>query len=74
MAWDLEASIKFWKSLPLIDAERIEKIYAMIVSGVQKSEITLTEDEEKAWDRIADSVRNNPPPDGSVHELSLIHI
>lgn len=68
MAFDLGKAEAFWASVE-IDERVVEKIYAMIVNGVDKADVLLEGDEEKVWDFVAMSVEENPCPEGSTYEI-----
>ena len=64
-----EELIACWKSVD-VDGDRIQRIYAMVLNGVDKEKAHLqSEDESKAWDVIADDVNKNPPPGESIVEI-----
>jgi len=61
--------IAFWASVE-VEGRRIEQIYAMILNNLPKEKAYLqTEDESKAWDVIAEDVKQNPAPEGSFYEI-----
>lgn len=63
-----EEEQRFWASVD-VDGRTIERLYVLILSGADKAKFLLDDDTSKAWDVIAQSIRNNPPPAGSIHEI-----
>lgn len=68
MEFDVAAAVEFWDSVD-IDERIVEKIYCMIVMGVDKDSVLLMGDEGRVWDFVAESVKNNPIPKGSIYEV-----
>lgn len=61
--------IEFWKSVD-VDGRRIEQLYVLILQGIPKEKAFLrSDDESKAWDVIAEDVKNNQPEEGSIIEI-----
>lgn len=60
--------IAFWDTVD-VTGRRVEQLYAMIIMGVPKNLVELSDDESKAWDVLVDDIKNNPAPEGSVYDI-----
>lgn len=57
-----------WDALD-VDTNTATRIYGWVIKGLPKEMFHLTEDEAKAWDLIADDLKEFPAPEGSTYAI-----
>lgn len=60
--------INFWDTVE-VGGREIERMFVLILGGADKAKFNLTPDESKAWDVIAQDIKDNPCPDGAIYEI-----